>query len=388
MHLKIHGGAISKLSLYLLLGLCATNPTISLSANDSDKKQFDKLKTEISGLQTLLRSSNDKRSKLAKDLRETETKAAGIRRTLQNLNQRIAGLNIELTSLAHRQHKLELVKQQQAKLVAKEISAAYRLGKQDSLKLLLNLNDANNISRMLKYYEYIVKARTVVLADYTNTINDIATIEQSLLDNKLILNNKLAEYSVESEKLRSKLQQRKTVLSKINGQLQNDRSRLEKLQLEKAQLGRIIASLEENIRDLVMPNEGPFISHKGKLPWPVKGRVRHGFGATRTGSMKWTGWLLSAKEETPVSAVHHGRVVFSDYLRGHGLILIIDHGGGYLSLYAHNQVLLKETGDWVLSGEDIAKVGNTGGLERSALYFEIRRRGKAIDPKPWLKTRV
>jgi septal ring factor EnvC (AmiA/AmiB activator) len=366
----------------------ATDQIPSLSADVSDQKQLDRLKIEISSLQKQLRGTNDKRSKAAKELREVETKAAVIRRTLQNLNLRITDLNTKLANLEQRHRKLAIVRQQQATLVANEISAAYRLGKQESLKLLLNLNDASKISRMLKYYEYIVKARTAVLVNYSNTISDIASTEQSLLDNKLILDHELAEYSAASAKLNVRIQDRKVVLSKINSQLHGDRSRLEKLQLEKSQLNKIIARLEENIRDLVIPNEGPFINQKGKLPWPVKGRIRHGFGATRTANLKWTGWFLSAKEESPVSAVHHGRVVFSDYLRGHGLLLIIDHGGGYLSLYAHNQVLLKETGDWVLSGEDIAKVGNTGGLEHSALYFELRKRGKAIDPKPWLKTRV
>lgn len=120
------------------------------------------------------------------------------------------------------------------------------------------------------------------------------------------------------------------------------------------------------------------------MPWPVQGKIRNFFGQRRNADLHWSGWLLGARQATEVAAVHYGRVVFADYLRGHGLLLIIDHGEGYLSLYAHNQVLLKDIGNWVSTGEIIARVGNTGGLESSALYFEIRHRGKAVDPKPWL----
>ena len=120
----------------------------------------------------------------------------------------------------------------------------------------------------------------------------------------------------------------------------------------------------------------------------MQGKLQHRFGTTRNASLKWSGWLLSAKQASPIHAIHHGRIIFSDYLRGHGLLLIVDHGEGYLSLYAHNQMLLKETGDWISSGEAIALSGNTGGLAINALYFEIRHKGKAVNPKIWLRPKA
>ena len=280
---------------------------------------------------------------------------------------------------------MQLKKSEQARLVGKELSAAYQLGQQEPLKLFFNLEDPDKISRMLKYYEYLVDARTAIISDYKNTLNELTTVEADLLENRTRLENNQAKLIISSQALDEQLRERRGLLSKINQQLSNDNGRLKKLKLERSQLEKIIAKLRKNIAQLSIPNERPFIKQRGHLPWPVQGRIRNRFGTTRNADLKWSGWLLDAKQSSSVKAVHYGRVIFSDYLRGHGLILIVDHGAGYLSLYAHNQILLKATGDWVTSGESIAQVGNTGGLEKSALYFEIRHHGKAVNPKPWLK---
>ena len=188
--------------------------------------------------------------------------------------------------------------------------------------------------------------------------------------------------------MKTEIKQRNALLKNSRQQINNEKGQLSKLNLERQQLESIIQALQNHVQNLNIPDSQPFSQRRGKLPWPVKGRVGHSFGSTRGSHLKWRGWLLNARSASPVKAIHHGRVVFSDYLRGQGLLVIVDHGDNYLSLYAHNQVLLKETGEWVHPGEVIAKVGNTGGLERSALYFEIRRNGKAVDPKRWLKPRA
>ena len=150
----------------------------------------------------------------------------------------------------------------------------------------------------------------------------------------------------------------------------------------------VIKAVEEAAAELVLPsNYESFVSRKGRLAWPIKGRVAHSFGSTRSGSLRWEGWLISASAGDNVKTVHHGRVVFSNYLRGFGLLVIVDHGEGYMTLYAHNQELLKETGDWVQSNEVVSRAGDTGGLNKPALYFEIRKQGKPADPKSWLGKR-
>ncbi|MGB0450156.1 MAG: murein hydrolase activator EnvC family protein, partial [Porticoccaceae bacterium] len=130
-----------------------------------------------------------------------------------------------------------------------------------------------------------------------------------------------------------------------------------------------------------------FVSQKGLLQWPLKGRVAHSYGSRRSGTLRWEGWMIGAKSGQPVNAVHDGQVIFSNYLRGFGLLIILNHGDGYMTLYAHNEELLKETGDWVLSNETIARAGDSGGLDKPALYFEIRKKGQPADPKVWLGKR-
>ena len=156
-----------------------------------------------------------------------------------------------------------------------------------------------------------------------------------------------------------------------------DRHHLEKLLQE---VVRITGKMQ-------MPaSNHPFNKLKGQLPWPTSGKVLHNFGSQRVANkVRWQGVLISAPEGNPVFAVHQGRVVFADYLRGQGLLLIIDHGSGFMSLYAHNQSLFKNLGDWVNAGEQVASVGQSGGQSNSALYFELRYKGEPTDPRPWLK---
>lgn len=356
-------------------------------SDDKDRKKLAVLKHEISALQKQLRHTDSERGQQAEKLRKTEQKAAQIQQALRKLDLEVGALDTDLAGLADKKKILEIDKRKQAEMVARELSAAYRLGRQEPLKLLFNLENPDKVGRMLRYYQYMITARSDVLSNFKNTLSEIASVEAELLAKQGKLKESQAAFVTASDNLKMELDERKNLLATITRQAVNEKTRLSTLELEKRQLEKLIAKLEENIRNLSIPSDTPFVTQRGKLPWPVTGTVQHGFGATRNTSLVWSGWLLSAREASPVKAIHHGRVVFSDYLRGHGLMLIIDHGGGYLSLYAHNQMLLKEIGDWVTGGEDIARVGNTGGLAQSALYFEIRNKGKPVDPKTWLQPR-
>ena len=355
---------------------------------DKESRKLDALNKQITQLQKELRESDDKRGKLNAQLRESELKAAEASKQLLALNQQIKQLNSELDKLQKRQISLREKRSGQEQLVARELEAAHRLGGDEPLRMLFNLENPDHVNRMLKYYEHMVDARKSILLDYKNTLAELKAVETSLTENRSRLETAKSGAETSSIELQTKVAERKSVLAAIHKKFDSDNSRLKSLQQEKAQLEKVIATLEQNIAGLEAPNRQPFTRQKGKLPWPVEGRVRNYFGQRRNADLHWSGWLLGAKQSSAVNAVHYGRVVFADYLRGHGLLLIIDHGEGYLSLYAHNQILLKEIGSWVSAGETIARVGNTGGQESSALYFEIRHRGKAIDPKPWLKPKA
>ena len=265
------------------------------------------------------------------------------------------------------------------------MTSAYKLGNEESIKLLLNQEDPETISRTLKYYDYFLRARTAKLDHYRETLLSLKQVETSILDRQIQLSTNRLSLKRQQEQLAQQLQQRLQVLSQLNKKISNSKQQLNKLNTERSKLESVLKSLEQGIAKLSLPStDEPFKVRKGMLPWPVSGRLSKYFGSTRTANIRWNGWLLKANEGTPVHAIHYGRIIFSDYLRGHGLLTIIDHGDGYMSLYAHNQVLLKETGEWVLPNETIAKVGNTGGQKDHALYFEIRHNGKPTNPKRWL----
>lgn len=376
-----------KNTLFIFVLTCTATVSTDLDGSN-DHQKLNALKGEIARLQQSLRQVNDERGKLAEQLRLTELRASGIRKKLASLDRQITELKQALATLNKKQEMLLANKAQQAKVVASELRAAYRLGHQEPVKLLLNLDHPDNISRVLKYYEYLVTARSEILMEYQATLEDIERVQSTLQTKQQQLQQDRADHAAAAAALSRELSERETLLSTINNRFNKDQSRLANLQVERKQLESLLAKLAANVQDLSAANQIPFGQARGKLPWPVRGRIRHSYGAKRNADLKWTGWLLSAKEASPVHAVHYGRVVFSDYLRGHGLMLIIDHGAGYLSLYAHNQMLLKETGDWVSAGESIAQVGNTGGLTLHALYFEIRHRGKTVDPKRWLRPKA
>lgn len=185
----------------------------------------------------------------------------------------------------------------------------------------------------------------------------------------------------------SRQQHRKSTLAKLNTRITRQNLALSQLKEDKAELERILEEVTQALASMKLPgNNQPFASFRGKLSWPVSGKISHRFGSSRVaGKLNWDGVMINAAGGTQVKAIYHGRIVFSDYLRGHGMLLIIDHGDGYMSLYAHNQILYKVAGDWVSEGETIATVGSTGGRSAPGLYFEIRHRGKPDNPAKWCR---
>ncbi len=371
-------------ALALLMALSAT----AQAADNAQQSKLEALKTQISNLQKQLLNTGNERQTLMGDLRDAELRALAIRRRVASLKTQVKTLQSELKTLETRRAALQDAHDRQARQIASEIGAVYRLGRQEPIKLLLNMEDPELVSRTIKYYRYFVAARSEKLLRYQDTLTQLNNVKATINSRQRQLNEDRKLLIMEQQTLNNQQEERRALLAKIDLQLKDENARLAQLARERQQLEAVINNLARSLQQLDIPDNQPFAKQRGKLPWPLHGRVVHAFGARRAASLNWTGWLLHAAEGSPVSAVHHGRVVFSDYLRGQGLLLIIDHGEGYLSLYAHNQLLLKETGDWVKPGEVIAETGATGGLSRSALYFEIRLRGQPLDPKPWLRPRA
>lgn len=371
----------NSLLLLLMLGAVA-------SADEEQEQKLDNLKRSISSLEQQLEDRDKERNSLQSELKKVELRASKINSNVRRLRGKINKLESELKDLSSRERDLQLGIRGQSAAIVEQIAAAYKLGNQEPIKLLLNQEDPQKIARVFKYYDYFLQARTEKIQRYKKDVDELATVISDIETQKLRLTQSRADLEADKNKLTRQAKKRKKTLSNLQSSLRTDKKKLSKLKKERGKLEELLAAVKRAAADLALPsNYESFISRKGQLSWPLKGRVAHIYGSRRSGELRWEGWLIGAKAGDEVKAVHQGRVVFSNYLRGFGLLVIVDHSDGYLTLYAHNQELLKDTGDWVQSNEILSRAGDTGGLDKPALYFEIRKDGNPADPKSWLGKR-
>ena len=375
--------AVSVLAIGLMLPLSSNSV-----ADDKQQARLDDLKRSISKLEKRLSVQDKEKNSLQSELKKVELETSQISRNLRSLRKKVAGLEVKLASLGKQEIELQAEIAQQSGAIVDQISSAYKLGSEEPIKLLLNQEDPQKIARVLRYYGYFLEARTKKIQRYIADVDALADVVEDISKEKLSLTKSRTELERGQRKLRDRVKKRSGTLAKLKTSLVTDKKKLGGLQKERGELEEILSAVEEAVADMTLPkNYQSFASRKGKLKWPLKGTVAHSFGSTRSGELRWEGWLISAKAGAAVNAVHNGRVVFFFFLRGFGLLIILDHGDGYMTLYAHNQELLKDTGDWVQSSQTLARAGDTGGLSKPALYFEIRKQGKPSDPKSWLGKR-
>lgn len=369
---------------FLLTGLLAIASATAFAVDDNTRK-LQNLQKEITETQNNLQYADQQKTRLHTQLQDLELKIAANHRKRRSLKTNINKQENQLSALTTQREKLKQDSHSQLQQLNSEVAIAYRLGQQEPIKLLLNIEDPQELNRTLKYYDYFVTARTQELNKYRDALTEIQAVSDLINTKRNTLMTERSTLDSELKQLQKNNQQRQQLLLNFQQQYASETTRLTKLQSEKTRLHSVIETIQLKASQTV--NGAPFGKQSGKLPWPVKGKLVSAFGDQRASSLRWSGWLLHAAEGSTVRAIHPGTVVFSDYLRGHGLLVIVDHGDGYLSLYAHNQTVTRDVGERIGRGDTIARVGNSGGMKRSALYFEIRHHGKAINPKPWLRGR-
>lgn len=351
-----------------------------------EQEDLAKLQQEINKLQTWLKETESEHDKLNQQLRLSDEKIGAIAKKIDETRNKLNEERARLKKLQAEQSQLRVLKAEQKKQLAKQINGAQKLGNQGSIKVLLNQDDPQQISRMLKYYEYFNQARIESIQTLIKNLKRLNNIESEILvqQNQLIkTENSLLK---KNKQLNSEKQQHKKLLASLELQRQQKSNDLNQKQKDRKRLQQLIAEVATLLDNSARKEDArPIHSLKGKLPRPSKGKIVKAFGNQNSQARnRWQGWLIKGYEGSAITAIHHGRVVFSDWLRGFGLLLIIDHGNGYLSLYARNQSLLKSVGDWVYQGENIATLGSSGGFKEPRLYFEIRHNGIPQDPAVWL----
>lgn len=372
-------------SFLICLGLGLSQSAFSMTEEEREAKLAE-LKTTIAELKQELDKIKGDRSALLEDLEVSETKIGELSQKVKELQMQLDDKQANLLQLRSEKEALARVKKLQQGSVKQHINAAYRLGQQSSVKLLLNQGDPSKLSRNLKYFDFFIRARAEKIKQYVATITRINEVEPAIESTIATIAQQKSALANKRKSLVAEFATRQETLKKLQKAISSKGAELTNLETNRKRLEDLFQKVVQVVGNFTLPvKEQPFNSLKGKMPWPTKGQVLERYGSYRVANkVKWQGMLIQAAQGNPVNAIHHGRVVFSDYLRGHGLLIIVDHGGGYMSLYAHNQALYKELGDWVSAHEQIASVGQSGGQNKSGLYFELRYQGAPTDPTKWL----
>ena len=371
----------------LILPLLLCNSVMAEST--PSKAELEALKTRISELSKAQARELRERDAMQADLRDAELRISRLAREQRDLEQREAEAQSKLRTLEREQAALAKDKRTQVEWLARTVRASYQSGRQERLKLLLNQEQPDQIARLMRYQEYYQRARTDRLEAVKSELTELQAVSQRVANAREVLLEKRTELQRHASKLEDAQQKRQQSLAALNRSLDSRGSNISQLQSDQQRLTKLLEDMRRSFDDIPADLGGkPFGKLAGKLPWPLPGRITTSYNSRREGALRWQGVILGAPGGTAVRAIHPGRVVFADWLRGYGLLTIVDHGDGYLSLYGYNQALLREVGEWVAAGDSLALAGNSGGNMASGLYFEIRHRGKAVNPTRWCDRRV
>ena len=371
----------------LTTGMLFAAGPLNAGQEQATEKQISTLKKNIAELTRTLGQIKGERKSVQGELRRTDKSIGELARELLRLNSLLKGAEARLTELERQRKPLLKSLQRQAAGLEQQLRQQYKTGQQPRLQLLLTQRDPEQVSRMLNYYDRINKTLTDKLQRFQGDLarldraeQDIKSAQQDIFDRRDLMRARSAD-------LETVRKERKTVLARMEKELSSGSQRLTAMQSDQKRLETLLAQIRSSIEKIAIGgDERSFRELKGRLPWPVKGKLRRSFGSVRDG-IPYEGILVSGRSGNSVRSVHHGRVVFSDWLRGYGLLTIVDHGGGYMSLYGQNESLLKEVGEWVSSGEELATIGTSGGNIKPGLYFAVRYKGRSSDPIKWLARR-
>jgi septal ring factor EnvC (AmiA/AmiB activator) len=361
---------------------------ISLAQSDEEKTrvQLQQLQSDIKRINREISGASARKNTLQQQLRQAEVQLGKLKRSMTDNHRAVAASTRELATLEKQYAQLELARNQQQARIGIELKTAWQMGQQGQVKVLLSQESPHTVARTMGYYRYFFAARNELLGQYRETISQLEELQQRIADTLAQLETQRHTLEKQQVSLVKAQDNRKLAVANLSASISSKGEQLKQKERDRKELESLVRAIEKAVVNLQVPdNYKAFNSAKGKMPWPVAGKKpSNRFGKSRNeGKMRWQGVSIPAREGTSVTAIHHGRVVYADWFRGSGLLLIIDHGDGYMSLYAHNQTLLKEVGEWVTASTPVSTVGSSGGQDSAALYFEIRHNGKPTNPASW-----
>lgn len=390
------------LPLLLLAALSLASAQSSWASSEARQKELKDLRGRIQQLQKEIEQARGERAEAADGLKQSERRISEVNRSLRELDQRQQALNRELKDIqGDAQSARAEISRHQARL-GELARNQYMQGGNDSLKLFLSGRNPAEARRNLEYFAYLGRARAALVHEHETAIAHLQDLESQARDRNERLRQVKTEQLGQRKALEQEKQARQKVLQTLSVQIQKQRQEVTTLVRDEQRLSRLIQRLTKlaatpkprpatpGQRTTAIPDASlsglEFPKLKGRLALPVAGEITARFGQARAGGgPAWKGLFIRAASGHQVLAVGNGEIAFADWLRGFGNLLVIDHGGGYLSLYSNNESLYKQAGDRVRAGEVIASVGNTGGQAEHGLYFELRHQGRPFDPLTWVK---
>lgn len=379
----------------LLAGLLGLLPVLLFAASTADpSRKLKNIKSEISTLERGITVKKKKRSDSQLQLERTERDIRELEQQLKTTETRIAERQGEIQRLERRAADLRVSFEKHYLALARHTQANLAMGKPGYFKILLNQEDVANIDRNLAYLDYINKARLASIEKVRNDLSELGELQARIVVERDKLKHLRTEQSAQEERLTEAKKRYGKMIAGLDSQISSQSKRLDDLKANASKLQDLISRLQRESEEVKRrrpppPDKSystPPLAKGGSLPWPVSGKLLARFGEQRElGNLKWQGVLIGADGGAEVRAISAGQVVFADWLRGYGQLIIVDHGGGLMSLYGYNRTLDRGVGTWVKQGDAIARVGNSGGAEQTALYLEVRKNGRPLDPFNWLQ---
>lgn len=373
----------------LVISCCLLLSVVALAQTRvASEAQLREVQSRIKALTETVRQRTRERDSLTASLATLEGELAAVQTRRRQLREDQASAKQRL------QRAEERARLQRASLageraeLGRQLRAAYTSGRQERIKLVLNQQDPAQLGRMMVYYRYLNDERMANIDALSDGLQKLLVFTREAEAERQGLDRLAAEADTLIATLASKRSERSNLLAEIDRRIADENRQLEALNEQEQDLANLLAELANILSDYPISSEEPITALRGKLTWPVAGTPVRNYGQSRAGGkLRSKGIVLSADAGTEVRAIYHGRIAYADWLPGLGLLVIVDHGDGLLSLYGYNQTLQKAVGDWISPGDVIATVGNTGGQSEPALYFELRNGTQAVNPRPWFRNR-
>ncbi|MBT1449813.1 peptidoglycan DD-metalloendopeptidase family protein [Glaciecola sp. XM2] len=362
------------------------------SVAQDQSADLENIKSLIEQTRQQLEEKLEDSERLQQELKLAELQIAESATQLNQTDRALATTRSEITDLEKQRNETQTNIDNQQAFLANQIKSAFMAGNYDFAKMVFNQDDASKFERVLTYYQYLNSARQEQITQFRELIASLESLKRRLADKEQQQILLIAQQRTQAERLRERQQARQVTLRDLDAQIKSDQARVAQLEQQERSLTQAIEraeieALRSQNRENVEVELVGLTQLKGQLLVPTSGQMNRLFGKRRQGQVRWKGIIINSSAGTPVNAVADGKILYADWLKGFGLVTIVDHGKGYMSVYGRNQALLRNVGDNVVAGDTISLVGNSGGQAEPGLYFEIRHKGKALNPSLWLKRR-